>query len=115
MRPSGEFFTVLRRSGRWEQMVVVVTSDHGEEFFEHGGFEHNRTLYDEMLRVPLLIKSPGLHPGMREIQTQSVDLAPTLACAAGAGHTRRPRRGRPRAGPAARRRIRAGGVRRAPG
>jgi iduronate 2-sulfatase len=37
-----------------------------------------------MLRVPLLIKSPGLHPGMREIQTQSVDLAPTLACAAGA-------------------------------
>jgi arylsulfatase A-like enzyme len=80
----GEFFTVLRRSHRWEQMVVVVTSDHGEEFFEHGGFEHNSTLYDEMLRVPLLIKSPGLHPGMREIQTQSVDLAPTLARAAGA-------------------------------
>jgi arylsulfatase A-like enzyme len=80
----GEFFAVLRRSNRWEQMVVVVTSDHGEEFFDHGGFEHNSTLYDEMLRVPLLIKSPGLHPGMREIQTQSVDLAPTLARAAGA-------------------------------
>ena len=65
-------------------MVFVVTSDHGEEFFEHGGFEHSRTLYDEMLRVPLLIKAPGVRPGMREIQTQSVDLAPTLASAVGA-------------------------------
>lgn len=81
----GEFFGALRQTGRWQQLVLVVTSDHGEEFFEHGGFEHNTTLYDEMLRVPLLIKSPGLHAGVREIQTQSVDLAPTLACAAGAG------------------------------
>ena len=49
-----------------------------------GGFEHSGTLYDEMLRVPLLIKAPGVRPGMREIQTQSVDLAPTLASAVGA-------------------------------
>jgi arylsulfatase A-like enzyme len=81
----GEFTGALRRSGRFDQMVFVVTSDHGEEFFEHGGFEHSRTLYDEMLRVPLLIKAPGVRPGMREIQTQSVDLAPTLAGAVGAG------------------------------
>ena len=80
----GEFFGALRRTSRWQQLVLVVTSDHGEEFFEHGGFEHNLTLYDEMLRVPLLIKAPGLRPGLREIQSQSVDLAPTLACAAGA-------------------------------
>ena len=80
----GEFFGALRQTGRWQQLVLVVTADHGEEFFEHGGFEHNTTLYDELLRVPLLIKSPGLHPGVREVQTQSVDIAPTLACAAGA-------------------------------
>lgn len=80
----GEFFGALRRTNRWEQLVLVVTADHGEEFFEHGGFEHNITLYDEMLRVPLLIKAPGLRPGLREIQSQSVDVAPTLACAAGA-------------------------------
>jgi arylsulfatase A-like enzyme len=80
----GEFFDALRRTSRWQQLVLVVTADHGEEFFEHGGFEHNLTLYDELLRVPLLIKAPGLRPGLREIQSQSVDLAPTLACAAGA-------------------------------
>ena len=80
----GEFIGNLRRSGRLDRMVFVVTSDHGEEFFEHGGFEHSRTLYDEMLRVPLLIKAPGVRPGMREIQTQAVDVAPTLACAVGA-------------------------------
>ena len=62
---------------------MVVTADHGEEFFEHGGFEHNRTLYDEILRVPLLVRAPGLSPGIREIQTQAVDLAPTLAALAG--------------------------------
>jgi arylsulfatase A-like enzyme len=80
----GEFTAALRRAGRWQQLVLVVTADHGEEFFEHGGFEHSRTLYDEMLRVPLFVKAPGLRPGLREIQTQSVDLAPTLACVAGA-------------------------------
>ena len=80
----GEFVTGLRQRGLWQQMVFVVTSDHGEEFLDHGGFEHSNTLYDEMLRVPLFIKSPGLAPGMREIQTEAVDLAPTLAHAAGA-------------------------------
>ena len=80
----GEFVAAMREGQRWQQLVLVVTSDHGEEFFEHGGFEHNNTLFDEMLRVPLLIKAPGLPPGMREIQTQAVDLAPTLAAAAGA-------------------------------
>jgi arylsulfatase A-like enzyme len=80
----GEFVDALRQRDLWQQVVFVVTSDHGEEFFDHGGFEHSNTLYDEMLRVPLFIKSPGLRPGMREIQTQAVDLAPTLAIAAGA-------------------------------
>lgn len=80
----GEFVDALRQRGLWQQMVFVVTSDHGEEFLDHGGFEHSNTLYDEMLRIPLFIKSPGLRPGMRAIQTQAVDLAPTLAIAAGA-------------------------------
>jgi arylsulfatase len=79
----GAFLSGLKARGMWEASVVVVTSDHGEEFFDHGGFEHNRTLYDEMLRVPLIVKAPGLPPGIREAQTQSVDLLPTLAAAAG--------------------------------
>jgi arylsulfatase A-like enzyme len=80
----GDFVAALSGSPRWEELVLVVTADHGEEFFEHGGFEHNNKLYDELLRVPLLIKAPGVKPGMHEIQTQAVDLAPTLAAAAGA-------------------------------
>ena len=38
--------------------LIVFTSDHGEEFWEHGGFEHGHTLYNEVLRVPLIIKPP---------------------------------------------------------
>ena len=79
----GRFFSGLRERQLWSGSVLVLTSDHGEEFFDHGGFEHNRTLYDEMLRIPLFVRAPGLQPGVREIQTQAVDLAPTLAALAG--------------------------------
>jgi choline-sulfatase len=79
----GEFFAGLKTRGVWDAGVVVVTSDHGEEFSDHGGMEHNHTLYDEMLRVPLVVKGPGLTPGVVEAQTQAVDLLPTLAFLAG--------------------------------
>jgi arylsulfatase A-like enzyme len=79
----GRLFSGLKDRRLWDGTVLVLTADHGEEFFDHGGFEHNRTLYDEMLRVPLIIRAPGLRPGMRETQTQAVDLAPTLSALAG--------------------------------
>ena len=37
---------------------MVVTSDHGEEFLDHGQWEHQKTLYEEQLRIPLIIKLP---------------------------------------------------------
>ncbi len=80
----GVLFEGLRKRGLWDRLVLVVTADHGEEFFDHGGFEHNRTLYDEMVHVPLIVKAPGLTPAVRDIETEAVDLAPTLARAAGA-------------------------------
>ena len=80
----GQLFDGLRKRGMWDRLVLVVTADHGEEFLDHGGFEHNRTLYDEMVHVPLIVKAPGLPPGRRDVETESVDLAPTLARAAGA-------------------------------
>lgn len=79
----GPFFARLRERGMWDNAIIVVTADHGEEFFDHEGFEHNRTLYEEMLHVPLIIKAPGLMPGFVEAQTQSVDLFPTLVARAG--------------------------------
>jgi arylsulfatase A-like enzyme len=42
--------------------LVIVTADHGEEFFDHGGIGHGRTAYEEVLRVPLLMRWPGRIP-----------------------------------------------------
>ena len=55
----GQFIEELRSSGILEQSVVILFSDHGEEFWEHDNITHGFTLYDEMLHVPLLIRLPG--------------------------------------------------------
>jgi len=75
----GTLFDSLRRSGMWDQMLIVVTSDHGEEFMEHGGLGHT-TLFDEIVRVPLFIKWPDGDRGGVEnrMPCSAVDLAPTL-------------------------------------
>jgi len=54
---------VARIRARHPNTLVIVTSDHGEEFLEHGGYLHARTLYNEMLRVPLVMSGPGLPSG----------------------------------------------------
>jgi hypothetical protein len=80
----GMLFDSLRSSGLWDQMLVVVTSDHGEEFGEHGGFGHG-PLYEEIISVPLLIKWPDSERAgqTRAGPSSSVDLAPTLLHRAG--------------------------------
>jgi arylsulfatase A-like enzyme len=58
--------------------LLVLTSDHGEEFLEHGAFEHQRTLYDEVIRVPLILRAPDLmHRRILE-QTSILDITPTI-------------------------------------
>ena len=52
---------------------VVLLSDHGEEFSEHGGFSHGRTLFEELLRVPLIVREPGAAPA-RGVVTSPVSL-----------------------------------------
>ena len=70
----------LQEDGWGEEFVFVFTSDHGEEFFEHGGTSHGYSLYDEMIRVPLMIYAPGLLPEGVRVRTpvRSLDLFPTL-------------------------------------
>lgn len=82
----GIFFDALRADGRYDDAVIVVTSDHGEEFFEHGAWWHGTSLYDEQVRVPLLLKLPkGRYAGTRvPWQVRQVDIAPTLVDLAGA-------------------------------
>ncbi len=58
--------------------VLVFLSDHGEEFWEHNGYEHGHTLYDELLRVPLVIKGPGVKPGRIDTPVSLLDVTPTI-------------------------------------
>jgi arylsulfatase A-like enzyme len=63
--------------------ILVFFSDHGEEMWEHGGFEHGHTLYDELLRVPLIIKGPGMPAARVTEPTSLLDIAPTVLSLAG--------------------------------
>ena len=59
-------------------LVVIVTSDHGEEFRDHGGVYHGSTLYEEQEHVPLIVSAPHLSPRRVRTPVQSIDLAPTM-------------------------------------
>ena len=78
--------TGLRERGSWESSLVVLTSDHGEEFYEHGGWTHNKTLHSEVIDVPLFVRLPATERTRavrRFARAQHVDLLPTLLIAAG--------------------------------
>lgn len=71
----------LERTKRLENTIIVFTSDHGDEFYEHGGLGHGTTLYAELMRVPLFVAHHGLlEPARSEINTpvRSIDIFPTL-------------------------------------
>src|SRR5262245_61014098 len=73
-----ELFDGLRTRGVLEHAVVVMTADHGEEFFEHGLFGHGLDLFDETLRVPLLLLVPGRRPEVLDEPVSLIDVAPTV-------------------------------------
>ncbi len=56
----GVLFGNMRELGLDENTIIIITSDHGEEFLEHGGWGHGQTLYQEQLHVPLIITGPGI-------------------------------------------------------
>ena len=58
--------------------VLMIFADHGEEFWDHGGFEHGHTTYDELLRVPLILRAPGVPAGSVDAPVSLLDLAPTV-------------------------------------
>ncbi len=78
------FFDELGQLGLEDETTIIVTSDHGEEFMEHGRVGHTQ-LYPETLHVPLLILHPDLQRERRVSDlVQSIDIAPTLLALAGA-------------------------------
>ena len=72
-------FSFLRSQGLMEAVLLVVTSDHGEEFLDHGDVLHGHTVYQELLHVPLLMRGPGVPRGRRVSAPVSlVDVVPTV-------------------------------------
>jgi arylsulfatase A-like enzyme len=74
----GRFLDLLRELDLERDTLVVLLSDHGEEFLEHGGFGHGRTLYDEVLRIPLIMRGPGIAPRRDRTPVTLADVGPTL-------------------------------------
>src|SRR5204862_7920902 len=66
----------LKERGQWDRTLVVVTGDHGDAFYEHGTSAHANGVYDEAIRVPLVIRAPGMTAGRDERPAQLLDIAP---------------------------------------
>jgi arylsulfatase A-like enzyme len=76
----GRLLDGLEEMNLLENTAIIITADHGEEFWEHEGFEHGHSLYGELIDVPLIARFPGLSgEGTRIRERVSlIDLAPTL-------------------------------------
>jgi hypothetical protein len=81
----GRLIERLDQLGLTQETLVIVTSDHGEEFFEHGHKTHRRQLYMESVHVPMILRWPGRLPAGTRVSEPVglVDLAPTILAAAG--------------------------------
>ena len=79
-REFGRFVRELRARSLYDRALVVFLADHGEEFLDHGQWLHGRSVFDELIRIPLLVKFPGGRGGGTRIaqQVQSVDVLPSV-------------------------------------
>ncbi|MFC1888589.1 sulfatase [Thermodesulfobacteriota bacterium] len=76
----GRLLEWMRENGLYDQTLILLTGDHGEEFFEHGGWWHGKTLYEEQIHIPLIVKLPGTELKGTEIDrpVRHIDVAPTI-------------------------------------
>lgn len=81
----GQFAKFLKEKGLLENTVVIIVSDHGEEFGEHGAYGHTTHLYKELLHVPVIVRLPNAdaHRGPLDTLISGCDIAPTIADLAG--------------------------------
>jgi arylsulfatase A-like enzyme len=84
-REFGRFVRELKAAGLYEDALVVFLADHGEEFLDHGRWLHGRSLFDELIRVPLVVKFPRREWAGRRVagQVQGLDVVPTVLEAMG--------------------------------
>jgi arylsulfatase A-like enzyme len=74
----GELMEMLDRTGVADRTTIILTADHGEAFGEHDTWEHGKTVYEELVRVPLLIASPGKKPKTVDAPVSLVDVGATI-------------------------------------
>jgi hypothetical protein len=79
----GVLLSALAARGLDDNTLVVILSDHGEDLLEHGHVNHRLSLHDENLHVPLMLRGPGVTPGVSHALTALVDVLPTIARLAG--------------------------------
>ncbi|MFC4989694.1 sulfatase [Saliphagus infecundisoli] len=76
----GKFLQKLKEEGEWEDTLIIVVGDHGDEFYEHGLYGHGNLPYDELTHVPLLVKFPRENSvGATDVNelVRTVDILPT--------------------------------------
>lgn len=76
---TGALIELLKERGMWESTLFVFVSDHGEELYDHGGWLHHRTLFEELMHVPMIAHFPGQETGRRVASSASlIDVFPTI-------------------------------------
>ncbi len=73
-----EIYEKLTALGIQDNTILIITADHGEEFFEHGNHHSSKNLHDEMLRVPMIVCGPGIAAKKVDVPVQEIDIAPTM-------------------------------------
>lgn len=75
----GNFLSQLKELGLLDKTIIIVSSDHGTEFYEHKTFDHGHTLYQELIHIPLIIWMPALKQGrVINDQISTLDIMPTI-------------------------------------
>ncbi len=81
----GAFIADLKAAGTYDTTAVIVISDHGDEFWDHGDVGHAQSVHQELVHVPLIIRAPGVFPTGKVVDAdvEAMDLAPTMLELAG--------------------------------
>ncbi|NNE08776.1 MAG: sulfatase [Gemmatimonadetes bacterium] len=82
-RTIGDLFYWMEERGLFENTIVIVTADHGEEFYEHRSWKHGTSLFEELVAIPLFVHVPGAAPARSRDYVSMIDIAPTLLDLAG--------------------------------